>query len=113
MKLPLAVAAALAVLVPGPSASAETFEDVAFIDTMCLASFKGKVETHTRECALQCVKGGFGIVLADGMFLRLDEAGNRLAEDALKASAKETNLRVTVVGDRQDDTLKVKSLRLK
>jgi hypothetical protein len=113
VKLPLAVAATLAVFVPPPPALAEAFDDVAFIDTMCLASFKGKVETHTRDCALQCVQGGFGIVLKDGQFLRFDEAGNKLAEEALKASTKEKDLRVSVVGDRQDDTLKVKSLKLK
>jgi len=112
VKLPLAVAVALAVAAPAAPASADTFEGP-FIDTMCLASFKGKVETHTRECALQCVQGGFGITLPDGMFLRFDEAGNRLAEEALKASTKEKDLRITVVGDRKDDTLKVKSLKLK
>jgi hypothetical protein len=43
------------------------------VDVMC----KGRdLASHTRECALQCAKGGFGLVLADGTFVKFNEAGN-------------------------------------
>jgi hypothetical protein len=79
-------------------------------DVMC----KDKdVANHTKKCALGCAKSGFGVVTADGKFLKLDEAGNSKALAALKASSKEKDLKVTVAGDLDGETIKVSSLELK
>jgi hypothetical protein len=79
-------------------------------DVMC----KDKdVANHTKKCALGCAKSGFGVVTADGKFLKLDEAGNSKALAALKASNKEKDLKVTVSGELDGETINVSSLELK
>ena len=46
-------------------AAAETWTGTV-VDVMC----KGKdLASHTRECAVTCAKGWYGLVLADGMFV--------------------------------------------
>ena len=57
-------------------------------------------EAHTRECALMpaCQKSGYGVFTYDNKFLAFDEAGNRQALAALKASKKLGNLEVEVTG---------------
>ena len=55
------------------------------VDVMC----KGKdLANHTTKCAVTCAKGGYGLVLPDGKFVKFDEAGNAKALGALKATAK-------------------------
>jgi hypothetical protein len=79
-------------------------------DVMC----KDKdVANHTRKCALGCAKSGFAVVTSDGKFLKLDEQGNSKALAALKASSKDKDLKVTVTGDVDGETIKVTSLELK
>jgi hypothetical protein len=90
--------------------SAETWKDVSVIDTMCLKDFKAKADSHTKDCALQCAKGGYGVLTADGAFLKFDAAGNEKTVSALNATKKEDKLRATVVGKREGDTLKVESI---
>jgi hypothetical protein len=80
------------------------------VDVMC----KDKdIAGHTRKCALGCAKSGFGVVTADGKFLKLDEAGNAKALAALKASTKDKDLKVAVEGEMDGDIIKVSSLELK
>jgi hypothetical protein len=71
-------------------------------------------EAHTRECALMpaCQKSGYGVFTYDNKFLAFDEAGNRKALEALKASKKEDDLKIEVTGEIQNDTIKVTSLKL-
>ena len=71
-------------------------------------------EAHTRECALMpaCQKSGYGVFTYDNKFLKFDEAGNRKALAALKASQKADDLQVEVTGEVQGDTIKVASLKL-
>ena len=90
----------------------ETWENVSLVDMNCSAKVKDNPDAHTRNCALQCSKSGFGIVTADGTFLKLDSKGNQDAISALKASQASDHLRATVTGDRDGDTIKVKSLKL-
>ena len=79
-------------------------------DVMC----KDKdVANHTRKCAVGCAKSGFGVVTADGKFLKLDETGNSKALAALKGSSKEKDLKVSVSGELDGETIKVSSLELK
>src|SRR5713226_5563379 len=69
---------------------------------------------HKRDCALMpdCVKSGYGVVTSDNKFLALDDAGNKKAEAALKASKKTDNVRVKITGETSGDSIQVKSLRI-
>lgn len=68
--------------------------------------------THTTKCAIGCASGGYGIVTADGKFVKFDKAGDEKALAALKATRKEKDLKVTVSGTLEKDTIKVSSLQL-
>ena len=79
------------------------------VDVMC----KGKdLASHTKKCALGCAKSGFAVVLSDGKFLKLDEAGNGKALAALKTTEKEKDLKVKVSGKLEGETIQVDSLSL-
>ena len=92
--------------------SAETWKDVSIVDVDCSAKVKASPDTHTRACALTCAKSGFGILTADGTYLKFDAQGNEKAIAALNASHATDHLRVTVTGDREGDIIKVKSLKM-
>ena len=93
-------------------AGEDTWKGVPLIDTMCSAKVKDKPDSHTVSCAIACTKGGFGIVASDGSYLKFDEAGNKQALAALKSTKKTDHIRATVVGERDGDTIKVKSLSI-
>jgi len=89
-------------------ASAETFSGTV-VDVMC----KGKdLAGHTRSCALYCAKSGFGLVEADGKFLKFDESGNARTLSMLKKSSKEKDLKVKVTGTLDGDVINVKAVEL-
>lgn len=71
-------------------------------------------EAHTREDALkpESQKSGYGVFTTDNKFYAFDEAGNRMALEALKASKKLDDLEVQVTGEIQGDKIKVASLKL-
>jgi hypothetical protein len=71
-------------------------------------------EAHTRQCALmpECQKSGYGVYTSDNKFLKFDEAGNRKALAAIKASTKLDDLEVEVTGPVKGDTIKVLTLKL-
>ena len=88
--------------------SAETFSGTV-VDVMC----KGKdLASHTRTCALDCAKSGFGVVQADGKFLKFDETGNARTLATLKKSTKDKDLKVKVTGTVSGDVIKVQSFEL-
>ena len=93
-------------------AGAETWTGVSIVDVACSAKAKADPDAHTRSCALQCSKGGYGIVTQDGSFLKLDKKGNEDALAALKNSGQKDHLRVTVTGQLSGDTIHVQSLKL-
>ncbi|HWN99782.1 MAG TPA: hypothetical protein VNS63_10980 [Blastocatellia bacterium] len=93
-------------------AADETWKGVPLIDTMCSAKEKDNPDGHTASCAIACAKGGYGIIAADGAYLKFDESGNKKVLAAFKATKKTDHLRATVVGERDGDTIKVKSLSL-
>jgi hypothetical protein len=105
----LLMAGAAAGAVPGAE---QTWKGVALVDTMCSAKVKSAPDKHTTSCAISCANGGFGIVAEDGTYLKFDEGGNKKALSALKATKKTDHIRATVVGERDGDTIKVKSLSL-
>ena len=93
-------------------AFAATYENVPVVDVGCSKKVSADPDSHTRDCALQCAKSGFGIVTSDQKFLKFDAAGNEKILAALKSSDKKDHLRVDVDGDVQGDTLKVTSIKL-
>ena len=92
--------------------AAETWKNVSVVDTNCIAKVKSNPDAHTTKCALQCQKGGYGLVTADGTYLKFDAAGNEKAVAALKATKKEDHLRATVTGERDGETVKVTALTI-
>jgi hypothetical protein len=95
------------------AATAETWKNASLLDTMCAS--KEKVakdpDAHPVSCALQCAKSGYGI-MADGKYLKFDAKGNEQVAQELKSTKKTDHLRVTVDGERQGDTIAVKSVKL-
>jgi hypothetical protein len=92
--------------------TAETWTNAPLVDANCAAKVKNTPDAHTRNCALQCSKSGFGILTQDGTFLKFDSQGNQQALSELKSSQANDHLRVTVSGDREGDTIKVSSLKM-
>jgi hypothetical protein len=77
------------------------------VDVMC----KGRdLASHTRECALQCAKGGFGLVLGDGTFVKFNESGNARTLAQLKKLDREKDLKAKVSGERKGDVIAVQSI---
>ena len=93
-------------------AAPETWTSVPLVDANCSAKVKSSPDAHTRNCALQCAKSGYGILSTDGDFLRFDPSGSDQALASLKNSNATDHLRVTVTGEREGDTIKVKTLKL-
>lgn len=92
------------------AASAETWKDAPLVDVMCSAKAKPNPAVHTRACALQCAKTGFGIFTPDGDFLKFDAEGNARAVEMLKSLKKDSDVRVTVTGEVSGGILKVQTL---
>jgi hypothetical protein len=87
-------------------ALAETWSGTV-VDVACK---KNDLAKHTRECAISCAKSGYGIVLADGKFIKFDEHGNVAALKALKGSSKESDLKAKVTGTLKADVIQVESI---
>ena len=94
------------------TALAETWKNVPVVDTLCLKDVKTDPDKHTKQCALQCVKGGYGLLTADGEYLTFDAAGNEKTVAALKAATKSDHLRATVEGTRQGQTIQIASITI-
>lgn len=94
------------------ASAAETWTKVSLVDTMCSLKVKADPDKHTRECALQCAKGGYGVFTADGTYLKLDAKGNEQVVTLLKASKNADKLRVNVTGTRNGETIAVSSIQL-
>ena len=104
-------AVSLLVVVFGATALAGEWQGH-LMDAMCAAKMKDKAAGHKAKCALSCAKSGFGLVTADGKYVKFDEAGNAKAQEALKATTKEQDLMVKVTGTLDGETIQVESLRI-
>ena len=93
-------------------AGAETWKNVSVIDTLCVSKVKADPDKHTTECALKCVKGGYGLLTTDGAYLKFDAPGNEKTVAALKATKKTDHLRATVVGEREGESIKLASISI-
>lgn len=87
------------------------------VDKMCSAKvLKGGAEAakgHTKSCALMtnCKGSGFGVVTADGRFIKFDADGDRMAEKMLDISSDDEDIRVTVNGKIDGDTMAVVAIQ--
>lgn len=86
------------------------------IDNACSARANSeggaeKVKNHTVKCAMMpnCEKSGYALY-ADGKLYKLDEAGNKKAVELYKSTKAERGLHVSVEGDVEGDSLKVKNM---
>ena len=89
-------------------AMAETWNGT-IVDVMC----KGRdLASHTRQCNLDCAKGGYGLVLSDGKFVKFNETGNAKALTVLKSAAKEKDLKAKVSGKLDGEIIRVESIEI-
>ena len=86
------------------------------IDNACSARANSeggaeKVKNHTVKCAMMpnCEKSGYALY-ADGKLYKLDDAGNKKAIELYKSTKAERGLQVTIEGDVDGESLKVKSM---
>jgi len=97
--------------------AAETINGI-LLDNRCSAGIVKKgydaAKMHTKQCALmdQCKASGYGVVEADGRFLKLDAKGNKQAVKALEGTSKKSDITVTVDGTVKGDTIQVSSLKI-
>ncbi len=91
---------------------AETWKSLPLMDGHCVAKMAKDADSHPRSCAIQCAKGGYGVITADGKFLRFDEAGNEKALALLQKSDKKDHLRATVAGTLDGDVIAVETIVL-
>jgi hypothetical protein len=86
------------------------------IDNMCAGMHGSEEEAqkHPNACALMvaCEKSGFAVVSGDKTY-KLDEQGNKLAAEALKAAKTKKGLKVEVEGTLDGDTLHATALAAK
>ena len=70
-----------------------------------------KVKNHTVKCAMMpnCEKSGYALY-ADGKLYKLDEAGNKKAVEIYKSTKADKGVQVTIEGDVEGESLKVKSM---
>ena len=83
------------------------------IDHMCagMHGSEDEAKNHPNACALMpaCEKSGFALVAGEKTY-RLDEQGNKLAAEALKAAKTKKGLKVDVEGTLEGETLHATSL---
>ncbi len=79
------------------------------VDVMCKSK---DLANHTTKCAVSCAKGGYGLVLPDGKFVKFDETGNAKALGALKATAKEKDVKAKITGSLDGEVIKVESIQI-
>lgn len=97
--------------------AAETVEGY-LIDKMCSAkAVEEGVEAakmHTKDCALmpKCKASGYGVITAEGKFLKFDPDGDRMAVKVLGFTSRKDNIKVTVDGEVNDSTITVISIQL-
>ncbi len=95
--------------------SAEEVEGY-LIDKACSAkaTTQEAAKAHTKSCALMpaCQSSGYGVVTADGRFLKFDADGDRMAAKVLGFTSRDDSLKVAVTGEIQGDTIIVKAIQL-
>ena len=107
----VALAAAFAYAQEGENKSVKVTGYV--VDNMCAGMHGSEEEAqkHPNACALMpaCEKSGFAVVSGEKTY-KLDEQGNKLAAEALKAAKTKKGLKVEVEGTLEGDTLHAQKL---
>ena len=97
--------------------AAETVEGY-LIDKMCSAKVAEEgvdaSKMHTKDCALMpdCKGSGYGVVAADGKFLKFDKAGDGMAPKVLGFTSRKDNIKVTVNGEVEGSSIAVVAIQL-
>ena len=113
----VAVAVALtAVFAFAQETEKKTFKVTGYVvDNMCagMHGTEAEAKNHPNSCALMlaCEKSGFAVVAGDKTY-KLDEAGNKLAAEALKGAKTKKGLKVDVEGTLEGDTLHADKLEV-
>ena len=70
---------------------------------------------QNRACMLsdRCSSSGYGVLLADGRYLRFDAAGSAKALKLLRGITKDKDLKVTVTGTLHRDIITVDTLDIR
>ena|SRR5947209_4437223 len=105
----LGVALALAAALAYAQGDKKTVKVTGYvIDNMCAGAHASEDEAkeHTTSCALmpKCERSGFAVVSGDKSY-KLDDNGNKLAEQVLKTTHTRRGLKVEVEGTLEGDTL--------
>ena len=109
-KVKLIAVLVVAAGIPGLARAAE-WKGVSMVDGMCQPKVKDDPDKHPVSCALKCQDAGYQIKTADG-WLKLDDAGNKLAISELKSTTKKDHVRVNVTGEKKGDVVAVSALKL-
>jgi hypothetical protein len=74
--------------------------------------FAEKVKNHKTSCALMpnCAGSGFAVLSSEGKFYKLDDAGNKSAEELLRNTETKMGVMVAIEGTIEGDTLHVTKL---
>ncbi len=91
---------------------AESWTNVSVVDVNCSAKVAANPDAHTRDCALQCAKSGYGILAADGKYLKFDADGSAQALGLLKGSDRKDHLRVNLTGTLAGETITVQTIEM-
>ncbi len=103
---------ALAALALPALAAAETWQNVPLVDHHCVNKVKADPDKHPTSCLIRCADGGYGVLTADGTWVKFDKAGNEKALAALKATSKKDHIRVNVTGEMKGDEIAVTDLTI-
>ena len=73
------------------------------------ANFGERVKKHSTSCGLapNCAKSGYVVYTADARLYKLDQAGNKSAEELLKETETKAGVQVSVEGTVDGDTINV------
>ena len=108
----LFVALTVGLLLAPAVALADTWANVSLIDVNCSAKVAANPDAHTRACAIECAKSGYGVLTADGKYLKLDAEGSKKALALLKASDRKDHLRVNLSGTLTGETIQVSTIEM-
>jgi phosphoribosylamine-glycine ligase len=69
---------------------------------------------HTKDCLQMpdCVKSGYGVLTEDKKVIRFDAAGNEQAKKFIAALTKKNDVKVSVTGTRNGDSMTVGKIEL-
>ncbi len=95
---------------PALAAAAE-WHNVSMVDANCQPKVKSDPDKHPVSCAMKCASAGY-LINTDEGWVKLDDAGNKLAVAELKATKRKDHVRVNVTGEKKGDVIAVSALKM-